>query len=118
MGGGTGGRASGEDILAVEQDVIPLDWDNAFQQGEIHSICDRVALTEAPGDFPRLLVDNASQDQVPGSCRLSGALARKPASIQHPRSHFAYLWGDGGVISVLAFVPLLEFNPIEKVSAY
>jgi hypothetical protein len=38
---GTGGRASGEDILAVEHDVMPLDWADAFQQGEIDSICDR-----------------------------------------------------------------------------
>ena len=30
-----------EDILAVEHDVIPLDWADAFQQGEIDSICDR-----------------------------------------------------------------------------
>jgi hypothetical protein len=35
-----------------------------FQQGEIDSICDRVALTENPGDFPRLPVDDARQDQV------------------------------------------------------
>ena len=37
LGNGTGGRASGEDILAVEHDVIPLDWADAFQQGEIDS---------------------------------------------------------------------------------
>ena len=64
LGDGTGGRASGEDILAVEHDVIPLDWANAFQQGEIDAICDQVALTEDPGDFPRLPVDDAGQDQV------------------------------------------------------
>ena len=45
MGDGTGGRASGEDILAVEDDVIPL-------------------VTEDPGDFPRLPVDDARQDHV------------------------------------------------------
>jgi hypothetical protein len=63
-GDGTGGRASGEDVLAVEHDIIPLDWADASQQGEIDSICDRVALTEDPGDLPRLQVDDARQDQV------------------------------------------------------
>jgi hypothetical protein len=53
-----------EDILAVEHDVIPLDWADAFQQREIDSICGRVALIEDPGDFPRLPVDDARQDQV------------------------------------------------------
>jgi len=32
LGDGGGERASGEDILAVEHDVIPLDWADAFQQ--------------------------------------------------------------------------------------
>jgi hypothetical protein len=64
FGDGTGGRAFGEDILAVEHDVIPLDWAEAFQQGEIDSICERVAFIEDPGDFPRLPVDGARQDQV------------------------------------------------------
>jgi hypothetical protein len=46
-----GGRASSEDILAVEHDVIPLDWTDAFQQGEIDSICGRlVPLTGAIRD--------------------------------------------------------------------
>jgi hypothetical protein len=35
-----------------------------FQQGEIDSIGDRVALTQDPGDFSRLPVDDARQDQV------------------------------------------------------
>ena len=35
-----------------------------FQQGEIDSIGDRVALTQDPGDFARLPVDDARQDQV------------------------------------------------------
>ena len=43
-----------EDILAIEHDVIPLDGADVFQQGEIDSIGDRVALTEDPGDFRRL----------------------------------------------------------------
>jgi len=53
-----------EDILAIEHDVIPLDGADVFQQGEIDSIGDRVALTEDPGDFRRLPVDDARQDQV------------------------------------------------------
>ena len=53
-----------EDVLAVEHDVIPLDGADVFQQGEIDSIGDRVALTQDPGDFARLPVDDARQDQV------------------------------------------------------
>src|SRR4029077_10504519 len=34
------------------------------QQGEIDSIGNRVALTQDPGDFPPLPVDDAGQDQV------------------------------------------------------
>ena len=34
-----------EDILAVEHDIIPLNGADVFQQGEINSIGDRVALT-------------------------------------------------------------------------
>ncbi len=53
-----------EDVLAVEHDVIPLDGADVFQQGEIDSIGDRVALSQDPGDFARLPVDDARQDQV------------------------------------------------------
>jgi hypothetical protein len=55
-----------EDTLAIdiENDVIPLDGADVFQQGEIDSIGDRVALAEDPGDFARLPVDDARQDQV------------------------------------------------------
>jgi hypothetical protein len=53
-----------EDILAVEHDVIPLDGADVFQQGEIDSIGDRVALAEDPGDFPALPANDAGQDQV------------------------------------------------------
>ena len=53
-----------EDVLTVEHDVIPLDGADVFQQGEIDSIGDRVALTQDPGDFARLPVDDARQDQV------------------------------------------------------
>jgi len=35
-----------------------------FQQGEIDSIGDRVALTQDPGDFARLPLDDARRDQV------------------------------------------------------
>ena len=35
-----------------------------FQRGEIDSIGDWVALTQDPGDFARLPVDDARQDQV------------------------------------------------------
>jgi len=44
-----------EDVLAVEHDVIPLDGADVFQQGEVDSIGDRVALTQDPGDFARRL---------------------------------------------------------------
>ena len=50
--------------MAIEHDVIPLDGADVFQQGEIDSIGDRVALTQDPGDFARLPVDDARQDQV------------------------------------------------------
>ena len=50
--------------MAIEHDVIPLDRADVFQQGEIDSIGNRVALTQDPGDFARLPVDDASQDQV------------------------------------------------------
>jgi hypothetical protein len=53
-----------EDILAVEHDIIPLDGADVSQQGEIDCIGDRVALTQDPGDFARLPVDDASQDRV------------------------------------------------------
>jgi hypothetical protein len=52
-----------EDVLAIEHDVIPLDGADVFQHGEIDSIGDRVALTQDPGDFARLPVD----DGTPGS---------------------------------------------------
>jgi hypothetical protein len=50
--------------LAVEHDIVPFDWADVFQQGEIDSIGERVALTQDPGDFARLPVDDARQDQV------------------------------------------------------
>jgi hypothetical protein len=36
-----------EDILAVEYDIVPFDWADVFQQAEIDSIGERVALTQA-----------------------------------------------------------------------
>jgi len=50
--------------IEVEHDVVPFDWADVFQQGEIDSIGERVALTQDPGDFARLPVDDACQDQV------------------------------------------------------
>jgi hypothetical protein len=75
------------DILAVEHDVIPLDWADVFQQGEIDSIRDRVALTETedPGRFPTLPVDDARQDQVQAA-----------AGPESPRSSFPSLRGFRG----------------------
>ena len=57
------------DELSIEDighkyDVIPLDGADVFQRGEIDSIGDQVALTQAPGDFARLPIDDARQDQV------------------------------------------------------
>jgi hypothetical protein len=43
-GDGASGRASGRGILAVEHDIISLNGAEVFQQGEINSIGDRVAL--------------------------------------------------------------------------
>jgi hypothetical protein len=62
-----------EDVLAVEHDVIPLDGADVFQHGEIDSIGDRVALTQDPGDFARLPVDDARQDQVETTAGVSSA---------------------------------------------
>jgi len=81
---GTAGRASVEDILAVEHDVIPLYGADVFQQGSIDSIGDRVALAEDSGDLPRLPVDDARQDEVqaaPGWRNLSLTIARLPAAL-------------------------------------
>jgi hypothetical protein len=50
--------------LAVEHDIVPFDWADVFKQGEIDSIGEGVALTQDPGDFARLPVDDARQDQV------------------------------------------------------
>ena len=58
-----------EDTPAIEHDVIPLDGADVFQQGEIDSIGDRVALTQDPGDFARLPVDDARQDQKKNASR-------------------------------------------------
>ena len=44
-----------------------------FQQGEIDSIGDRVALSQDPGDFARLPVDDARQDQVETTAGVSSA---------------------------------------------
>jgi hypothetical protein len=62
-----------EDILAVEHDIVPFDGADVFQHGEMDSIGDRVALTQDPGDFARLPVDNARQDQVETTAGVSSA---------------------------------------------
>jgi len=49
--------------LAIEHDIVPFDGADLFQQGEIDSIGERVALTQDPGGA-RLPVDDARQDQV------------------------------------------------------
>jgi hypothetical protein len=53
-----------EDILATEHDVIPLDGADVFQQAEIDSIGDRVALIEDPVellDLEQAAADAAAQ---------------------------------------------------------
>jgi hypothetical protein len=54
-----------EEVLAIEHDVIPLDGADVFQHGEIDSIGDRVALTQDPGDFARLPVDDGKSSDAP-----------------------------------------------------
>jgi hypothetical protein len=61
---GAGGRAFGRGYTGHRARRYPLDGADVFQQGEIDSIGDRVALTQDPGDFARLPVDDARQDQV------------------------------------------------------
>ena len=39
-----------EDILAVEHDIVPFYGADVFQQGEIDSVGEQVALTQDPGD--------------------------------------------------------------------
>jgi hypothetical protein len=46
---------------------------DVFQHGEIDSIGERVALTQDPGDFARLPVDDARQDQVETTAGVSSA---------------------------------------------
>jgi hypothetical protein len=72
-----------EDVLAVEHDVIPLDGADVFQQGEIDSIDDRVALTDDPRDFARLPVDDARQDQVQAAAGVH--LLPELAGVDRPR---------------------------------
>ena len=71
--------------LPVGHDVIPLDRADAFQQGKIDSICDRSVLTEDPGDFPRLPLDEATSGSGSGSCRLSAALGLTTPDCPPPR---------------------------------
>ena len=66
--------------MLFRSDVIPLDGADVFQQGEIDSIGDWVALTQAPGDFARLPVDDVRQ----GSRSRRGVLAFYIASCEAP----------------------------------
>jgi hypothetical protein len=61
---GAGGRASDRGYIGRRARHCPIRWADVFQQGEIDSIGERVALTQDPGDFARLPVDDARQDQV------------------------------------------------------
>ena len=79
--------------LAVEHDVIPLDGVEGFQRGEIGSIGDRVALAEDPGDFPRLPVDDARQDQIEAEPE-----ARPPAAVLSLCDPEAFEHGDFGKV--------------------
>jgi hypothetical protein len=74
-----------EDILAIEHDVIPLDGADVFQQGEIDSIGDRVALIENLGVFPRLPVDDARQDQVQAFRQVQAERSARPDRARLPR---------------------------------
>ena len=69
-----------EDILTVKHDVVPLDGTDVFQQGEIDSIGSRVAVTENTGDFRRLPVDDARQDQVQAAASTQSADCRRGRS--------------------------------------
>ena len=57
-----------EDIFAVDHDIVPFERADVFQQEEIDPIGERVALTQDPGDFAPLPVDDARQDQVAPAC--------------------------------------------------
>ena len=74
-----------EDILAIEHDVIPLDGADVFQQGEIDSIGDRVALIENLGVFPRLPVDDARHDQVQAFRQVQAERSARPDRARLPR---------------------------------
>ena len=41
-------EASGRGYIGVEHDIVPFDWADVFQQAEVDSIGERVALTQAP----------------------------------------------------------------------
>ena len=78
-----------EDILAIEHDVIPLDGADVFQQGEIDSIGDRVALIENLGVFPRLPVDDARQDQVQAFRQVQAERSARPDRARLPTAALA-----------------------------
>ena len=58
------GELSVENILAIEHNVIPLDGADVFQQGISIPLAPGSHWLRNPGDFRRLPVDDARQDQV------------------------------------------------------
>jgi hypothetical protein len=72
---GVGGRAFDRGCTGRRGRRYPLDGADVFQQGEIDSIGDRVALTQDPGDFARLPVNDARQVQAAAGVHLLPQLA-------------------------------------------
>ena len=103
---GPGGQASGEDILEVEHDFIPLDGANVFQWREIDSIGDRVALAEA-GRFP------AARASAEPPC------ADSLATSQRPRVERRFLFGvalaNGQIWNAFHIGPVAIATPIPRV---
>ena len=62
-----------EDILAVEHDIVPFDWADVFQQGEIDSIGERVRTHSGAGRFRTPASRRCTPGSGSGSCRCSSA---------------------------------------------
>jgi hypothetical protein len=71
-----------------------------FQQGEIDSVGDRVALTQNPGDFARLPVDDTRQDQVQAAAGGRGV----------PIDQFEDFVGGALVEAIVAMLEKLDFR--------
>ncbi len=52
-----------DDVLPVEQHVIPFDGADVLEQGGVDSLSLRTALAHDPLDLPSLPVDDAGQDE-------------------------------------------------------